>query len=105
VVDLALGHVRALEMLGSFPDGQCTAINLGTGNGYSVLDMVKAFEAASGNAVPYKVQPRRAGDIAACYAAPALAQKLLGWRAQRDLQAMCQDAWRWQSGNPTGYGD
>jgi UDP-glucose 4-epimerase len=105
VVDLALGHVRALEMLGSSHIGQCTAINLGTGNGTSVLDMVKAFEAASGNAVPYKVQPRRAGDIAACYADPALALQLLGWRAQRDLQAMCQDAWRWQSSNPTGYGD
>ena len=105
VVDLALGHVRALEMLGKSENGQCSAINLGTGNGYSVLDMVKAFEAASGKAVPYQVQPRRAGDIAACYADPALALQRLGWRAERDLQAMCQDAWRWQSNNPQGYGD
>ena len=104
VVDLALGHVRALEMLGKSENGQCSAINLGTGNGYSVLDMVKAFEAASGKAVPYQVQPRRAGDIAACYADPALALQRLGWRAERDLQAMCQDAWRWQSNNPQGYG-
>jgi UDP-glucose 4-epimerase len=105
VVDLALGHVRALEMLGKSENGQCTAINLGTGNGYSVLDMVKAFETASGKAVPYQVQPRRAGDIAACYADPALALQRLGWRAERDLQVMCQDAWRWQSSNPQGYGD
>ena len=104
VVDLALGHVRALEMLGKSENGQCSAINLGTGNGYSVLDMVKAFETASGKAVPYQVQPRRAGDIAACYADPALALQRLGWRAERDLQAMCQDAWRWQSNNPQGYG-
>ena len=104
VVDLALGHVRALEMLGKSENGQCSAINLGTGNGYSVLDMVKAFEAASGKPVPYQVQPRRAGDIAACYADPALALQRLGWRAERDLQAMCQDAWRWQSNNPQGYG-
>jgi UDP-glucose 4-epimerase len=104
VVDLALGHVRALEMLGESDTGQCSAINLGTGNGYSVLDMVKAFEAASGKAVPYQIQPRRAGDIAACYADPALAMQRLGWRAERDLQVMCQDAWRWQSNNPQGYG-
>jgi UDP-glucose 4-epimerase len=83
----------------------CTAINLGTGVGYSVLDMVKAFEAASGKPVPYQVQARRAGDIAACYANPLLAEQLLGWRAVRDLQTMCADAWRWQSGNPLGYGN
>lgn len=104
VVDLALGHVRALEMLGKSDNGQCSAINLGTGNGYSVLDMVKAFEAASGKPVPYQVQARRAGDIAACYADPALALQRLGWRAERDLRVMCQDAWRWQSSNPQGYG-
>ena len=104
VVDLALGHLRALEMLGASDAGQCAAINLGTGAGYSVLDMVKAFEAASGKPIPYQVQPRRPGDIAACYAEPTLAKELLGWQATRDLQTMCSDAWRWQSTNPQGYG-
>jgi UDP-glucose 4-epimerase len=95
VVDLALGHLKALERLKHYTE--CLAINLGTGVGYSVLDMVKAFELASGKPVPYKVAPRRAGDIAACYADPAQALALLGWRAERDLQAMCADAWRWQT--------
>ena len=101
VVDLALGHLRALERLQQAP--QCLAVNLGTGVGYSVLDMVRAFEQASGKTVPIRFAPRRAGDIASCYADPALAWSLLGWRAQRDLAAMCADAWRWQSQNPTGY--
>jgi UDP-glucose 4-epimerase len=105
VVDLALGHLRTLEALARSDTGMCTAINLGTGVGYSVLDMVKAFEAASGKPVPYQVQARRPGDIAACYANPLLAEQLLGWRAVRDLQTMCADAWRWQSGNPLGYGN
>ena len=104
VVDLALGHLRTLEMLGASNAGQCAAINLGTGVGYSVLDMVKAFEVASGKPIPYRVQPRRPGDIAACYAEPTLAKELLGWQATRDLQTMCSDAWRWQSTNPHGYG-
>lgn len=104
VVDLALGHLRALEMLEQSDRGQCTAINLGTGNGTSVLEMVKAFEAASGKKIAYQVQARRAGDIAACYADPALALQSLGWQAERDLLTMCQDAWRWQSSNPQGYG-
>ncbi len=103
VVDLALGHLAALQQLGK--KAQCLAVNLGTGSGYSVLDMVRAFEAASGRRVPYKISPRRAGDVAACYADPKLAQQQLGWRAQRDLATMCQDAWRWQSNNPNGYGD
>jgi UDP-glucose 4-epimerase len=103
VVDLALGHLRTLEALARSEAGLCTAINLGTGMGYSVLDMVKAFEAASGKPVPYQVQARRPGDIAACYANPAFAEQWLGWRAVRDLQTMCTDAWRWQSGNPQGY--
>ena len=103
VVDLAQGHLCALRALQAAPAGQCTAINLGTGVGYSVLDMVKAFEQASGRPVPYSVQPRRAGDIAACYANPQLAQDLLGWKATRDLPTMCADAWRWQSANPHGY--
>jgi len=101
VVDLALGHLKALERLTDH--AECRAINLGTGVGYSVLDMVRAFEQASGKPVPYQVAPRRAGDIAACYADPGQALALLGWRAERDLAAMCQDAWRWQSGNPNGY--
>jgi len=105
VVDLALGHLCALEELGRAPAGQCTAINLGTGVGYSVLEMVKAFEQASGKPVPYQVQARRQGDIAACYANPSRAKELLGWQASRDLQTMCTDAWRWQSNNPQGYGE
>ena len=101
VVDLALGHLKALERLQQQPE--CLAVNLGTGIGYSVLDMVRAFEKACGKPVPYKVGPRRAGDIAACYADPARARALLGWRAERGLEQMCTDAWRWQSGNPNGY--
>jgi UDP-glucose 4-epimerase len=101
VVDLALGHLKALERLQEH--AECRAINLGTGVGYSVLDMVKAFEQASGKPVPYQVGPRRAGDIASCYADPASAREFLGWQAERDLSAMCTDAWRWQSGNPNGY--
>ena len=101
VVDLALGHLRALERLQK--QSECLAINLGTGTGYSVLDMVRAFEHASGQSVPYQLAPRRVGDIASCYADPAQALALLGWRAERGLQEMCEDAWRWQSGNPNGY--
>ncbi len=101
VVDLALGHLKALERLGQGP--QCLSVNLGTGVGYSVLEMVRAFEKASGRSVPYQVAARRAGDIAACYADPALAFAQLGWRAERALQDMCDDAWRWQSTNPLGY--
>ena len=96
-----VGHLKALQRLEQH--AECRAINLGTGVGYSVLDMVRAFEQASGKPVPYQVAPRRAGDIAACYADPALALALLGWRAERDLAAMCADAWRWQSSNPNGY--
>lgn len=101
VVDLALGHLKALEKLETSP--QCLAVNLGTGVGYSVLDMVRAFEKASGRPVPYQVGHRRAGDIASCYADPAQALSLLGWRAERGLDTMCADAWRWQSANPNGY--
>ena len=103
VVDLADGHLCALRMLAQADAGLCTAINLGTGVGYSVLGMVRAFEQASGRPVPYRVQPRRAGDVAACYADPAMAQRVLGWQATRGLQDMCADAWRWQSQNPQGY--
>jgi len=111
VVDLALGHLKALAALavagrlqGPGQSG-CLTVNLGTGTGYSVLDMVRAFEQASGRQVPYRIEPRRPGDIAACYANPALAYQLLGWRAERGLEAMCADAWRWQDANPAGYGN
>ena len=101
VVDLALGHLRALERIAELPG--VTTVNLGTGRGYSVLEMVKAFEAASGCSVPYDIVDRRPGDVAACWADPSRARELLGWTAERDLQAMCEDAWRWQRNNPRGY--
>ena len=101
VVDLAIGHLKALDALQQ--RGGLMTINLGTGNGYSVLDVVRAFEAASGRPVPYKFAPRRAGDIAECFADPALASELIGWRAVRGINEMCVDAWRWQSDNPHGY--
>lgn len=101
VVDLAKGHVKAIERMARGP-GVLT-VNLGTGRGYSVLEVVHAFEAASGRTVPYEVGPRRAGDIAQCYADPAMAEKELGWHAERGLDEMCVDAWRWQSANPNGY--
>ena len=103
VTDLALGHLSALQALDTASQGLCTAINLGTGVGCSVLDMVKAFEQASGKPVPYVVQPRRVGDLPAYYADPQLAKELLGWQATRMLQDICHDAWRWQSANPNGY--
>lgn len=101
VVDLARGHIKALEKLAQAP-GRVT-YNLGTGTGYSVLDMVKAFEQASGNKVAYQIAGRRAGDIAACYADPELARRELGWEAEFGVEAMCIDTWRWQSNNPEGY--
>ena len=101
VVDLARGHVAALNTLHGL--GGVQTWNLGTGRGVSVLDMVRAFEAASGKPVPYQIVARRAGDVAQCWADPARAAKELGWRAEYDLQRMCADAWRWQSGNPEGY--
>lgn len=101
VVDLAKGHVKAIERLDEL--GSTTCVNLGTGHGYSVLEVVRAFERAAGRAVPYRVVARRAGDVAECWADPALAQRLLGWRAERGLEEMCEDAWRWQSLNPRGY--
>lgn len=101
VVDLAQGHVKALEKLAAKPG--CVAYNLGTGRGYSVLEMVKAFEAASGREIPYKIVDRRPGDIARCYADPSLAERELGWKAERGLEKMMEDSWRWQSRNPEGY--
>ena len=103
VVDLAQGHVNALQKISDI-DGVLT-VNLGTGNGYSVLDMVKSFEKASGKSVAYKIAPRRSGDIASCFADPAYAYETLGWRATRGIDEMCEDAWRWQSNNPNGYSD
>ncbi|MGD9945434.1 MAG: UDP-glucose 4-epimerase GalE [Burkholderiaceae bacterium] len=103
VVDLARGHLAALDRVLARP-GAFT-VNLGTGTGYSVLQMVRAFEAASGRPVPYEIVARRDGDIAECYADPGAARDLLGWRAELGLQRMCEDAWRWQSGNPAGYAD
>ncbi len=104
VVDLALGHLKAIEKLEKEPKLGLKIYNLGTGNGYSVLEIVKAFEKASKRKVPYKIQPRRPGDIAVCYADPALAAKELGWKAVRGIEEMCRDAWRWQSKNPYGFG-
>jgi len=101
VSDLAEGHVAALRRLLEQP-GSFT-VNLGTGQGHSVLDVVAAYASASGRPVPYAVVPRRPGDVAAVYADPALAQQLLGWRARHGLQRMCEDSWRWQSDNPQGF--
>jgi UDP-glucose 4-epimerase len=101
VVDLANGHVKAIEKLENL-DG-LLAVNLGTGNGYSVLDMVKAFEKASGKKVAYKIAPRRSGDIAKCFADPNYAKSVLEWEAKRGIDEMCEDSWRWQSQNPNGY--
>ena len=101
VVDLSIGHLKALDRIAN-SKGVFT-YNLGTGNGYSVLEMVKAFEAASGKFVPYKIAPRRSGDIAECYADPALANSELNWQAERGLDDMMRDSWNWQSNNPEGY--
>jgi UDP-glucose 4-epimerase len=101
VTDLAEGHVAALRRLLDHP-GSLT-VNLGTGQGYSVLDLVRAYEAASGRSVPYEFVARRPGDVAACYADPALARELLGWQAKLDLTRMCEDSWRWQHLNPHGF--
>jgi UDP-glucose 4-epimerase len=101
VMDLAEGHVAALRRLFEAP-GSFT-VNLGTGVGHSVLEVVKAYQQASGRPVPYDLVPRRPGDVAACYADPQRASQLLGWRAQRSLEAMCADSWRWQQRNPNGF--
>ncbi len=103
VCDLAEGHVAAIDH-GHGKAGS-HVFNLGTGTGSSVLDVVKAFGQACGKDLPYEVVPRRAGDVAACWADPAYAEKVLGWRATRTMQTMCEDAWRWQSANPNGYPD
>jgi len=104
VVDLAQGHLAALQTLAGWEENRPLIVNLGTGRGYSVLDMVHAFEKASGRKVPYRIVARRPGDIATCYADPALAAELLGWQAQFGIEKMCEDSWRWQINNPDGYG-
>lgn len=103
VMDLAEGHVATLKYLASNPGGNLLTLNLGTGQGCSVLDVVKAFEAASGQAIPYQIAARRPGDVPAYYADSTQAQELLHWRAKRTLHDMCADAWRWQAANPQGY--
>lgn len=101
VVDLAKGHVKALKKIGENPG--LAIYNLGTGKGYSVLDIVKNFEAATGVKIPYVIKPRRAGDIATCYCDASKAEKELGWKAENGIREMCEDSWRWQSNNPQGY--
>ncbi len=104
VVDLAQAHLKALEYLNERTgDSKPLVVNVGTGQGYSVLDMVQAFEKASGKKVPYEIVQRRPGDIATCYADPSYAKEVLGWEAKRGVEEMCEDAWRWQSNNPDGY--
>lgn len=103
VVDLANGHLKALEALEKSGEGQVLTVNLGTGTGYSVLDMVKSFEKACGKPVAYQLVERRPGDIAACYADPAFAREAIGWEANFGIDEMCADTWRWQSENPQGY--
>lgn len=103
VVDLALGHVKAMKKFEEKPEVRI--YNLGTGKGYSVLQVLHAFEKACGKTLPYEIKPRRAGDIAQCYADPAKAKAELGWEAQYGIDEMCADTWRWQSMNPNGYND
>ena len=103
VVDLARGHVAAVEYVTKHAG--CEVFNLGTGTGYSVLDMVKAFEKANDLVLPYEIVARRPGDIATCYADPAKSREVLGWTAEKSLEDMCRDSWRWQSNNPNGFGE
>ena len=103
VVDLSKGHVAAVKY--AVNNLGCDVFNLGTGTGYSVLDMVKAFEKANGLKLPYKIVARRPGDLATCYADPAKSEKVLGWKAEKTLVDMCRDSWNWQSKNPMGFGD
>ena len=105
VVDLAIAHANAIDYINAQETmNNPLIVNLGTGTGYSVLDVVKAFEKASGKEIPYRLVDRRAGDIAKCYADPSFAKEVLGWEAERSLEEMCIDSWKWQSNNPDGYG-
>ena len=101
VVDLAKAHVKAVDKLREDPG--CFICNLGTGHGYSVLDIVKTFEKVNDIRIPYSIKPRRAGDIAECYASPEKAKKELGWVAENGIEEMCKDAWNWQKGHPNGF--
>ncbi len=103
VVDLAIGHIRAVEKIAD--ETGCFTYNLGTGKGYSVLDVIQAFEKACGHPLKYEIAARRAGDLATCYSDPSKAGRELGWKAERDIDEMCEDSWRWQSSNPDGYAD
>ena len=103
VVDLAKGHVAAVTF--ATENTGCEVFNLGTGTGYSVLDMVKAFEEANGVRIPYRIAGRRPGDLPVCYADPAKSAEMLGWKAEKNLRDMCRDSWNWQSRNPMGYGE
>ena len=103
VVDLAKGHVAAIRY--AVENHGCEVFNLGTGVGYSVLDMVKAFETANGVKIPYAIADRRPGDLATCYADPAKSREVLGWKAEKTLEDMCRDSWNWQKNNPMGYGE
>ena len=103
VVDLAVGHLKALDKLAEKPG--VVVYNLGTGEGNSVLEVIKAFEKASGREIPYELVDRRPGDAAKCYADPSFAEQELGWKTQRGIDEMCEDSWRWQSKNPNGYGE
>lgn len=103
VMDLAMGHLAAMNFLSSNPDGYLLTLNLGTGRGVSVLEVVKTFERTSGKYIPFEIVDRRPGDVAYCYADPSLAESILHWRATRNLSEMCADAWTWQLRNPNGY--
>ena len=103
VVDLARGHVAAVKYITAHKG--CEVFNLGTGVGYSVLDMVNTFQTVNGVSVPYEIVARRPGDIATCYADPAKSEKVLGWKAEHTLADMCRDSWNWQSKNPNGFAD
>ena len=103
MVDLAFGHVKAIDYLNSKNEINPLIVNLGTGKGYSVLQMIKAFEEASGKKVQYKIVDRRAGDIASCFADPSYAKEVLNWEASRTIEDMCKDSWNWQKNNPNGY--
>lgn len=104
VVDLARGHLAAVNALATWSEPEALTVNLGTGTGYSVLELVHAFEAAAERTVPYDIVERRAGDVAECYADPTRARSVLGWEAEYGIERMCVDSWRWQSQNPEGFG-
>jgi UDP-glucose 4-epimerase len=104
VMDLAEGHVAALDVLERAPAGSVLTVNLGTGRGYSVLELIETFERVNGVPVPRRFVERRPGDVAVCYADATLAKEVLGWQARRGIESMCRDAWRWQSMNPDGFG-